>query len=70
MANAPQKVTRMAEVITGAPPARAASEPSSVRNNSELTETTHISAEIGTNKTTSSGRTAPTEKVPADAKAA
>jgi hypothetical protein len=70
MASAPQKVTRIAEVNTGAPPARAASEPSSARNNSELADTTHISADTGTKTTTSRGSAAPTEKVPADAKAA
>ena len=70
IANAPQKVTRAAAVITGAPPMRAAREPKSARNNSELPDTAHMSAEVGTNRTIKRGRTAPTEKVTADANAA
>ena len=66
----PQKVTLTAEVNTEALPARAASDPNSARNSSELPETAHISADTGTKKTTSRGRTAPTAKVPADANAA
>ena len=49
---------------------RAASEPSSARKNSELSETDQNSAERGTDRTTSRGSAAPTEKVPADARAA
>src|ERR1700687_5302964 len=70
IANAPQKVTRAAAVITEAPPARAAREPNSARNESALPETPHMSADTGTKKPIKRGRTAPTEKVPADAKAA
>src|SRR5512143_4030211 len=70
IAKAPQKVTRAAAVITEAPPARAAREPNSARNRSELPETAHMSADSGTNRTIKRGRTAPTEKVTADANAA
>ena len=44
--------------------------PSTARNNSELPETTHISADAGTSTTTISGKAAPTENVAADAIAA
>ncbi|MNN59162.1 hypothetical protein D3C81_1742590 [compost metagenome] len=70
MARAPQKVTRTAAVITEEPPARAAREPSRVRNTSELAETAHMSADTGTRRTINSGKAAPTEKVAADATAA
>ena len=70
MANAPQKVTRAAEVITEAPPARAAKEPKSMRNNSELTETTHSTADTGTRSATKRGKMAPIAKLPAEANAA
>lgn len=70
MARAPQKVTRIAAVMTEAPPARAAREPSSARNKSELLETAHMSAADGTNRTITRGKAAPTENVTADAKAA
>ena len=43
IAKAPQNVTRMIEVITGAPPARADEKPNSARKNSELPATLHIS---------------------------
>jgi hypothetical protein len=57
-------------MITDAPPTRAAREPNSARNTSELPETAHMSAETGTNTTIKRGRTAPTENVTADASAA
>jgi hypothetical protein len=63
-------VTRTAAVITDAPPTRAAREPKSVRNKSELPATAHISAETGTNRTIKRGRAAPTENVTAEANAA
>jgi hypothetical protein len=70
MAKAPQKVTRAAAMITEAPPTRAARDPNSARNTSELPETAHMSADTGTNRTIRRGRTAPTENVTADANAA
>jgi len=70
MANAPQKVTRIDDVMTDAPPARAASEPNIARNKSELAATAHINIDAGTNSTTSNGNEAPTANVTAEASAA
>ena len=70
IARAPQKVTRAAAVIAGAPPTRAAREPNNARSKSEKPETPHMSADGGINRTIKRGRAAPTEKVPAEAKAA
>jgi hypothetical protein len=70
IARAPQKVTREAATRTGAPPVFAANEPSNARNKRELPGTVHISEEAGNNRTTSRGRLAPTENVPAEANAA
>lgn len=70
IANDPQKETRSTDGSSGAPPARAASTPNSTRKTSELPATAHIDAEPGTIRTTSTGSTAPTAKLPADAIAA
>jgi hypothetical protein len=70
MANAPQKVTLAMDFQTGAPPARAANAPNKARKSNELLETTQTSWGVGTTKTSNSGKAAPTEKVPAEAKAA
>ena len=70
MANAPQKVTRATDFQTGAPPARAAKPPNKARKSSEPPETTHTSFEVGTTKTSSNGRAAPTVNMHAEAKAA
>lgn len=64
------KVTRVVAVSTEDPPACAARAPRRARNRSELPETVHMSADVGTTKTTGSGRTVPAEKVTADANAA
>lgn len=70
IAKAPQTVTRVAAIIAEAPPTCAAKEPKRARKRSELPETAHISAEVGTSRTIKRGRAAPTENVTADAKAA
>ena len=44
IASAPQNVTRMAPVVTGAPPTRAATPPRIARNTSEIPETTEDQA--------------------------
>lgn len=51
IAKAPQTVTRVAAIIAEAPPTRAAREPKRARKRSELPETAHISAEVGTSRT-------------------
>src|SRR5512143_1988848 len=51
IAKAPQKVTRVTDAITGAPPARAAKKPNSARKKIELPATPHISAETGSKRT-------------------
>src|SRR5664279_588393 len=70
MASAPQKVRRIAPVITLAPPACAASPPRSARNNSEVPATRGISNASGATAVTRRGRKAPMAKLPADAHAA
>src|SRR5664280_2624380 len=70
MASAPQKVTRIAPVITLAPPACAASPPRSARKSSEVPDTRGINPASGDMAVTKRGRTAPMAKLPADAHAA
>src|SRR6185503_5960097 len=70
MASAPQKVTRMADFIIGAPPARAANTPKQTRKMRELIATTEINLVSGVTSTVRSGIPAPTAKVTADASAA
>src|SRR5664280_3779579 len=70
MASAPQKVTRIAPVITLAPPACAASPPRSARKSSEVPDTRAINPASGDMAVTKRGRTAPMAKLPADAHAA
>src|ERR1019366_3864775 len=70
MASAPQKVTRIAPLITLAPPACAANPPRSARNSSEVPDTKGINPASGDMAVTKRGRTAPMAKLPADAHAA
>jgi len=70
IAAAPQKVTRIAPIVTPAPPARAASPPRSARNSSEVPETIGIRPAVGARAVAMSGMAAPTPKLPADANAA
>ena len=70
MASAPQKVTRIAALITGAPPARAASEPSSASDSRALPETAQSKVLGGTSRTISKGIAAPAEKLVAEVHAA
>jgi len=70
MASAPQNVTRIAPIVTPAPPARAANPPRSARNTSEVPETSGISAAAGVMAVTNKGMAEPTAKLPADVNAA
>src|ERR1035438_8632814 len=70
MARAPQNVTRIAPMVTPAPPARAAKPPRSARNSSEVPETRGIKPAGGARAVTNRGKAAPTAKLPADANAA
>ena len=70
MASAPQNVTRIAPIVTPAPPARAAKPPRSARNTSEDPETKGINIAGGTVAVTRRGMAAPTAKQAADANAA
>lgn len=70
VASAPQKVTRTANFITGAPPARAASMPSIVKKIKELPKTVDANRASGATSTVSSGIAAPNANAPAEAKAA
>src|SRR4029079_17004000 len=70
IASAPQKVTRATDLHTGEPPARAAKAPNSARKNNELPDPAQTRADAGTNRTSTSGRAAPTAKVLAEARAA
>src|ERR1700732_4824307 len=70
MASAPQNVTRVAPIVTPAPPARAANPPRRARNASEVPETRGIKAATGARAVTTRGMAAPTAKLPADANAA
>ncbi len=70
IASAPQNVTRVTETSNGEPPALAAIRPKSARKESELPARPHMSAEAGSKRTISSGRSAPAAKVPAEAIAA
>src|ERR1700737_132213 len=70
MASAPQNVTRIAPIVTPAPPAYAANPPRSARNTSEVPETSGIKPATGAMAVTKRGIAAPTAKLPADVKAA
>ena len=70
IASAPQNMTRIAPAIIPAPPARAASAPSSERNKSEVPATNGIRTAIGAIAATASGMVAPTAKLAAEAIAA
>jgi hypothetical protein len=56
MASAPQNVTRIAPIVTPAPPARAANPPRRARNASEVPETRGIKAATGAMAVTKKGR--------------
>src|ERR1035438_7488453 len=70
MASAPQKVTRIAPIVTPAPPARAANPPRSARNSNEVPATRAIKPDAGPRVTTKRGMAAPTAKLQAEANAA
>ena len=70
MASAPQNVTRIAPIVTLAPPTRAANAPRIARNTSEVPETMGISLDSGTMATANSGMAAPTAKLAAEVNAA
>jgi CRP-like cAMP-binding protein len=70
IARAPQNETRHAPAMTPAPPARAATAPSEARNASDMPDTQGINPRAGANAVTARGRSAPTAKLAADAKAA
>jgi CRP-like cAMP-binding protein len=70
IARAPQNETRHAPTRTPAPPARAAMAPNEARNASDMPDTQGISPRAGANAVTAKGRSAPTEKLAADANAA
>ena len=70
IARAPQNETRHAPTRTPAPPARAAMAPNAARNASDMADTHGISPRAGANAVTAKGRSAPTAKLAADAKAA
>lgn len=70
MASAPQKVTRATDLPMEEPPAWAATAPGRARKSNEQPETDQVNAARGTKKTSRSGSTAPTVKLPAEAKAA
>ena len=65
-----QNVTRIAPIVTLAPPARAAKLPRSARNMSEVIETSGISLAAGAMAVTKIGMAAPAAKLAADANAA
>jgi hypothetical protein len=70
MANPPQNVTRIAPIITPAPPARAASPPRSASNAKEETDTSGINPCTGAIAVTNRGINAPIAKLAADDNAA
>src|ERR1039457_790067 len=70
MANPPQNVTRIAPIITPAPPARAANPPRSASNANEETDTRGINPCTGAIAVTKRGINAPSAKLPADDNAA
>src|ERR1700687_3091154 len=70
MASAPQNVTRIAPIVTPAPPARAANPPRRARNSSEVPETRGIKPAAGAMAVTRRGMAAPTAQLPADTNAA
>jgi FtsP/CotA-like multicopper oxidase with cupredoxin domain len=70
IASAPQKRTRRAPAIRGAPPAPAASPPRKVRHSSELPTTKGITLLSGTTAAVTRGTAAPTANVAAEASAA
>src|SRR3546814_8702477 len=70
IARAPQKVTRMIDRMTGAPPAFAPSAPSRTRHRSETATTSGINCCAEAAVTTASGMIAPALNVAADVNAA
>jgi hypothetical protein len=70
MANPPQNVTRIAPIITPAPPARAANPPRSASNANEETDTRGINPCTGAIAVTKRGINAPRAKLAADDNAA
>lgn len=70
IASAPQKVTRHAPASTPAPPARAATAPSTARNTIDVPDTHGITDARGAAAFTASGSAAPSAKLPAEARAA
>jgi hypothetical protein len=70
MANPPQNVTRIAPIITPAPPARAANPPRRASNASEDTDTRGINPCAGDIAVTKRGINAPTAKLAAEDNAA
>ena len=70
IASAPQNVTRIAPMVTPAPPTRAANPPRSARNTREVPDTRGIRVASGVMAVTKIGMAAPAAKLPADANAA
>ena len=70
IASAPQNVTRIAPIVTPAPPARAANPPRNARNTSDVTEMRMIKLAGGAITVTRRGIAAPVAKETAEANAA
>jgi hypothetical protein len=70
IANAPQKVTLTAPMVTAAPPVRAARPPRNAKNTSDEIATTGIKRGPGKAHATNNGNMAPAMNVPAEENAA